>query len=260
MQKLVLIFSFLLSFLFLSQGATAQEGTVFGEDDRVPVADTTAAPYNAICKLKITYQNGTTGDGTGFLYGPGLLATAGHCLYDTSYGRGGQVASVTVYPGLNAEGAPFGSRELREDNAGFYLPERWKQDRDWRFDYGVIAFFEPFEEVQPLQLADWETYPDSALAGTEALIAGYDGAMQSPLLAHGMLSLVREDDLLYRLDISHGQSGAPILDLQSRVIGIQNYGANVGFAAGEMPYNSGARMNRTLSEFLLRVENISSPS
>ncbi len=73
-----------------SNQAVKSSTRVIGNDDRSPVENTTEWPYRATGYLSIRYDvlNNETGKidsryymGTGFLEGPDLMVTAGHCTY-----------------------------------------------------------------------------------------------------------------------------------------------------------------------------------
>lgn len=219
--------------------------TIFGTDDRVSIPDTTSAPYNAVCRLVITYQNGAVAYGTGFIYGSNVLATAAHCLYDTSGGRGGQVSSITVYPAAGSSGFPFESRTVDVSNATFHYPQKWEKNRDWKYDFGVIEVDQPWDSrIQPLRL----TRSGAAdLEGKEVTILGYDYRSFDLYRSAGRINDVRDNDLLYRIDIMSGQSGGPIIDASGRVVGIANYGAE----EGGLQYNSGARITTAVYRYLM---------
>ena len=59
---------------------------VLGSDDRQMIADTSASPFAWICGLSMTDSTGTQWLGTGWLAAPGLVITAGHCVYLTNQG------------------------------------------------------------------------------------------------------------------------------------------------------------------------------
>lgn len=232
--------------------AAAAAPTLFGEDKRQQVEDSTQPPYSAVCKLLITYQNGTHGEGTGFIYGENVLATAGHVLYDTSEKRGGAPQSIEIIPGADGEERPFGSYlAVPGENSCFYTPEHWRSQQDWRYDYGVIALQEPFApETGQLDLGHYEDYRDDALQGAQLSILGYDAGSCLPLLAQGKVQEVRRFDLLYQIGILPGQSGAPVVDQDYTVVAIQNYGVSLKKNGRGLPWNSGARLNKTAYCFL----------
>ena len=217
--------------------------TIFGTDDRVRVGDATASPYQAVCRLVITYQNGETGHGTGFLYAPNLVATAAHCLYDTAQQRGGQVKQVEILPALDGEQMPYGSVVADGSNSRLHYPAQWQENMDWRYDYGVIELDEPLNpEIQPLKLA---RPSDRSLYAMKISVVGYGSDETYMTMSSGRVAWAREYDLLYEIDVKHGQSGGPVINQYGYVVGITNYGAEEGLS-----YNSGARLQGEAYAFL----------
>lgn len=231
--------------------ARAESPTLLGEDNRQAVEDTSQPPYSAVCKLLICWRDGSQGEGTGFIYGDSLLATAGHALYDKSPGHDGLPESVTIIPGAVGEEQPFGSyTALPGKNSVFFTPERWRSSQDWRYDYGVISLDSAFDPAAgALLLADEEGCGDAALAEAPLTMLGYDAGSLLPLLAEGTVQQVRGFDLLYDIPILPGQSGAPVLDKEGAVVAIQNYGVSQG-RQGRLRWNSGARLGKAASRFL----------
>ncbi len=79
--------------------------TVFGDDDRLQVTNTTTSPYYGIARLVITYTDNTSATGTGFLVAPNVMLTAGHCCMSAS--SNAPIASFTAYLGQNETYVPM---------------------------------------------------------------------------------------------------------------------------------------------------------
>lgn len=101
-----------------------------------------------------------------------------------------------------------------------------------------------------LDLGHYEDYPADALEGAQLSILGYDAGSFQPLLAQGTVQEVRRFDLLYQIGILPGQSGAPVVDEEKMVVGIQNYGVSLRGGGRGLLWNSGARLNKTAYCFL----------
>lgn len=80
---------------------------VIGDDDRREVTVTKQYPWRCICSLLITAADGSNWIGTGWLVGPRVLLTAGHCVY--IHTRGGWAEQIEVIPGRRGTERPFGS-------------------------------------------------------------------------------------------------------------------------------------------------------
>lgn len=129
---------------------------VIGDDDRIPVSDTTQWPYRAVGYLSMRFDviNNETGHidqryfmGTGFLEGPDLLITAGHCLYGDvtkSYTDNNNIVhteyednlnnprfpdAITYYPARNGASLPYGSVSVERVyiEKSYYL----NTEKDW---------------------------------------------------------------------------------------------------------------------------------
>ncbi|HEY0698974.1 MAG TPA: hypothetical protein VGD43_14330, partial [Micromonospora sp.] len=87
----------------VDEGAPGTQ-SIIGADERYRINPTTGYPYRAVAL--ITFSGGRC---TGWLYGPDVVGTAGHCVH--SGGSGGSwKTNVVVYPGYNGSGgAPYGS-------------------------------------------------------------------------------------------------------------------------------------------------------
>ena len=83
MKKIISIFLALslviVSAISVFAGGEGMSRTIFGNDDRYTVTSTSGKNLS-IAKLKITYNDGSVGYGTGFLLSSTKVATAAHCL------------------------------------------------------------------------------------------------------------------------------------------------------------------------------------
>ncbi|MET1138381.1 trypsin-like serine protease, partial [Bacillus subtilis] len=89
--------------------------SVIGSDDRTRVTNTTAYPYRAIVHI-----SSSIGSCTGWMIGPKTVATAGHCIYDTS--SGSFAGTATVSPGRNGTSYPYGSVK----STRYFIPSGWR--------------------------------------------------------------------------------------------------------------------------------------
>jgi glutamyl endopeptidase len=192
----------------------SQTGTidsVIGKDDRVEVTDTKKPPYSAICALWITWPDGTPELGTGYIFGPRTVFTAGHNLY--SRRKRTWAASIKVVPGQSRGLMPFGSVEVRSNRLRAYpiFVDGNEKDADFN-DFGCI--------VLPTPLGESTKWSDLAPAeevtvGHELIVTGYPvekvNGTSVPLMTGRGKVLEREGSFIaYNADATGGQSGAPI--------------------------------------------------
>jgi V8-like Glu-specific endopeptidase len=217
----------------LGQTSEAQ-GLMDSQDDRVRVSPTTNPPWRAIVSLEITFPNAVLAC-SGFLIGPNLVATAGHCVYNHSLGGWSQ--AVKVIPGRDAVEEPYGAQMAING----FTHRRWIEEQDEQLDFGAV-------QLPDSTFADtvgWFRYGafrDTDLApGLITNLAGYpitetvpfDCPQENPQLdscqlwfgtattnaAHweevrecmGLECTVLAKGILgYPIDVSDGQEGAPV--------------------------------------------------
>ena len=188
-----------------------QESVCSG-DDRRKVTATTALPYMAICKLYMKAANGLNLIGTGWLSHRNKVYTAGHCVYDDQFG--GWMQSVTVVPAQAGMRKPYGTYTA----AHMAATKAWIQNRSKRFDMGAIKLTGQVSHSKVLvpTLAD----------ANEATVCGYPADRDTGLFQFSMRDSIRKQGgrFFYQIDTFGGQSGSPLLQSNSRAIGIHNYG------------------------------------
>ncbi len=221
--------------------------SVIGVDSRVRITNTTAYPSRAIAYLVVTFSNGSRGSCTGWYIGPGVLATAGHCVY----GRpGGWARYINVYPGRNGNLAPYGYTTKRR----VWSVTGWTSSGDWNYDYGAIqtntykgntvGWFGFFWQSSNVFSGVYNVrgYPGDKPAGTLWTMAGY-------------VSPVWTRKLFYRMDTAGGQSGSPLY--QNRAAG--PYGAGIhaygAYTIGNYQYNSATRITQAAFNNLVAWRN-----
>ena len=203
-----------------------QSVTIHGTDDRTLVSNPKAWPYTATVKIYATYRyilNNDDGkyyhrtfDGSGFLVGPNLLVTAGHCVFDDV--TEGQFEDninnprfpdiVKIYAGVNGNGEISPSytfyaeasiiniqKEYYEDCKEDYDWSAIKLDRDLGIDTGYYD-----------KISDW--YEDNC----SVYSYGYPADKPSDTMweTHGHLVDKTRYTYHYDLDTAGGQSGSPI--------------------------------------------------
>jgi len=186
-------------------------------DDRVQVSDSTATPYNWLCRLEITAANGSRWLGTGWFISPSTIVTAGHCVF--LHNHGGWVQSIAVYVGQNQ------TQVARSFTAVHYATTSgWVNNRDTVHDYAVI-FAPPGDQG----FFGYGVMSDGMLNGALANVTGYPQDKPSGTLwGHVKRLLPPQPTILqYEIDTFGGMSGAPVVlwDGQDYIVtGIHNYG------------------------------------
>lgn len=179
---------------------------VINADDRVAVPDVYQYPWRTICALRITSRTGNQYVGTGWLAGPSLVVTAGHCVY--LHKDGGWAREITVIPALDGHQAPrFGALKAKR----FRTVDGWIDGKAAGSDYGGILLDQPIGE----QLGYFAVgaLGDRQLKRSWANISGYPsdrGSAREQYFHARLLVEVNESRLFYDIDTFGGQSGSPI--------------------------------------------------
>jgi glutamyl endopeptidase len=201
---------------------------VLGSDDRVRIQNTQNEPWRLICTLWITFKTGRRYRATGFLIGPGTVATAGHCVYLAN--EGGWAREIEVIPGANGTQRPYGSAK----SSSFRSVAGWVRDEKRASDYGCIILpTGSFPDLGHLVISALET---DALKAAPVVVAGYPGD-KPPGQLWGMgrrLKAITPTRLMYDIDTMGGQSGAPVylkVGGNRRVCGIHDHGGSRGNTA-----------------------------
>lgn len=217
--------------------------SIIGDDDRVPVSDTTALPWRCIAHLDITYSGGKRATGTAWFLGRRALGTAGHNIFHQDHGR---ATRILVTPGYDGYSAPFKSYYA----ADAHCPPEWLAGNgELAHDYGVLLL-DTDEPGTKLGWFGYASYTDPQLAGLQVNVSGYviDRTPGTQYYNGGRLTDVTDDFLIYPFDTEGGMSGAPIFALFSdnrRVaVGVHTYGGTSD--------NRARRIDDTVFDFFRR--------
>jgi V8-like Glu-specific endopeptidase len=114
-------------------GKGQQPKSIIGADDRIKIYNTAAYPWRTMCKLFMTFPDGSRFVGSGVLIGYKYVLTAGHCVFSSA--NGGWASSIQVVPGLNGTYMPYGSAWAS------YLRSfvGWTRDGDSNYDFALIT-------------------------------------------------------------------------------------------------------------------------
>ncbi len=185
-------------------------------------------------------------DCTGFLYGPDIVATAGHCVALGGNGQFANMASVVVHPAYNMGDSPFGECHATR----LYSTAAWVVRGDPRFDYGAIKLdCRVGDHTGWLGLSQGDTLP----VGTKILIDGYADQPDQPCpttfpgrprpcAGSGDVRALLAGRIFYFASTYQVMSGSPVIaPARNRAvaIGIHAYSFNHQAAGPEALYNSG---------------------
>jgi len=228
----------------------ATAASIIGEDERIPIPDTTIFPFSAIAYLELfNDKNELFAVCSGTFIGPDALLTAGHCLWDS--GRGTWNARrIRVIPAKEHDFEPFGSAYATD----WWVPEGFLDTGgSVDFDWGIVRL--PDDRLTldtswlPVAVLTTASLRDPAF--TPAIV-GYP-VDKPPQTMWGQsrraFDAVEAYRLYYDIDTSGGQSGSAIWSLEpgstlGYVVGIHTQGS------GGTGYNSGSRIDRELLDDL----------
>jgi glutamyl endopeptidase len=219
---------------------------VIGEDDRVKVSKTCMGlnPWRQICALRIVSQSNRTYVGTGWYIGPGILATAGHCVFLQD--DGGWAKSINVITAKYGSEEPFGYQNSKR----FGSVDGWVEKRQRDFDYGVI-FLEDTTVGKKVGNFAVQSLTNEELKGIDAQISGYPAdreAAEFQFFHMRPMIDVTDGRLIYDIDTFGGQSGSPIWQDT-----VENGLIAVGIhTTGGVSSNSGTRITDDVLDNLIK--------
>jgi glutamyl endopeptidase len=181
------------------EAVSAPDGqeTIIGLDTRVR---TYTRSYPARATVLITFRGGRC---TGWLYGPDVVATAGHCVHSGGT-AGAWMTGVRVWPGYDGTVAPFGSctaRWLASVNG-------WTVSASELFDYGVIKLNCTVGNTVGWYGFWWQT---ASLNLLPTIISGYPGDKPfEQWLSVDQVRATQTNQVFYSNDTIGGMSGSPV--------------------------------------------------
>lgn len=223
--------------------------SVIGSDDRIIEFDTRRPPARQVCALEIEWPQSRE-HGTGWMAGPSLVITCGHCVFRRE--EGGWPRRIMVTAGLSEGLAPFG----RVAATAFSAPDPWMNGAEKPFDIGAIHLDSPIgSRTGWFRMAAADDTP--GLIGRDATIAGYpsfDGEHNRQLRESNRIVAVEGGRIYHTIDTDSGQSGAPIwIDAGgiATVVGVHAYEADQTPRSISAEANSGTLLTR---DMLARVD------
>lgn len=220
--------------------------SVIGNDDRTQVTNTTANPYSYIERIVSTWDK--NGDGindetttcTGFLEGPDVVITAGHCVHYNDFG--GWLTSLTYYPAQNGSTYPFSSATMSEIS----ISTNWANNESQNDDWAIVVVNRNVGAETGWMGLGWST---GSINGYDISVTGYPGdkAFGTMWTATGEITSTLTYRLKHDVDTYAGQSGAPMYTTADGVVwGIHAYGTSLLVFK-----NSGTRITEYLYNMII---------
>lgn len=219
--------------------ATAPSGTsataigiesIYGPDNRIRITPATTYPARAV--VQITRNGGA--HCTGWLYGPNIVATAGHCVH--SGGSGGSwYTGLTIWPGRDGASTPYGSCGVTR----LHSVVGWTVSGNEAYDYGAIRL-----NCTIGYTVGWFGYwwQAASLAGTSTLINGYPGDKAFGTQWRGdsvarTVTVSQTSQIFYPNDTIGGMSGSPVYQFRSAGSPFCTGYCSMGIHAYGFPHN-----------------------
>lgn len=217
-------------------------GSVIGADGRVQATGTTGFPNRAIVFLEVTFPNGS-GTCSGWYYGPRIVATAGHCVYDAETNQ--WATSITVWPGRNGDSVPYGSTTGHR----FFSVTGWTSSHSASYDYGAIQTDAALGNTVGWFGYRWQS--SNSFPGTFT-VKGFPGDKPYGTMwtMSGSMKAVSTYRLWYSIDTAGGQSGSPHYQVWGGAccygVGIHTYGVGLSGTYPYSTYNSSTRIRQAV--------------
>lgn len=230
--------------------------SVIGPDGRTRVTATTTFPWRAVAHLVVYWRNGTTGGCTGWFIGPRTVATAGHCVYNSS--KGGWASSVRAYPGRNGSSTPYGYGTSHR----LFSVTGWTSSGNHEYDYGAIQLKTTLGNTVGWFGFRWQS--SNTFSGAYRL-TGYPGdktyGTMWTMQENPGIRAVTTRKLWYSIDTYGGQSGSPVYHNYSSTcstcsVAIHAYGVGM---SPYTQYNSGTRITQQVFNNLVAWRNYAYP-
>ena len=215
--------------------------SVIGADNRITVDNTAVFPYCAIALMNVHMSCGHYLQGTGFMVGPNLLMTAGHCLCCTDHN--GTADSIEFYFGYQSDYNYYYKYDGETSYwFGTYFNDGYTYD-NMLWDYGYVKFPENIgyhTGAFGLTIA-----PDKDLDGGLFQVAGYrDGMLKTDI---GTTNVTNQYLFHHNADTLPGNSGCPVFDANYYVVGI-----NVASSKND-DYNTARRVTLDLFKKIYKL-------
>lgn len=208
--------------------------SIIGSDDRTQVLQTRDWPYRGIVKMYMTFNNvlnqnngkyyNRTFIGTGFMEGPNLMVTAGHCGYDDvtkTYTSGGIVHTeyednidnprfpdrIQVYAGLNGYSECTSSYVYYAEVSIINIQKQYFETTSTNYDWSAMQL----DRDLGIQTGYYGKISNWYKSGASVYSYGYPGDKPDTMWeTHGNFTGKTDYKYKYNFDTVGGQSGSPV--------------------------------------------------
>lgn len=210
---------------------------IIGEDERGVVPDMllNMMPYSAIGRIKVTYYDGTSATGTGFLFASNAVATAAHVLYNENHSI---AKEVTFWlPGGTGPLANYTASQMA-------IPQEYMDTLDSNFDWAMFHINSTVGNT--VGYFGWTT---NISVNTTVQVIGYPSSQM--MIAGKQVKSVTTTMIKYDVDTSAGQSGSPVLNraLNNQFVAIHT----TGYSSEQL--NGGSRVTPRMASVMRSYRN-----
>lgn len=223
-----------------------QELSIIDDDTRYPVENSHMAPYSFVGMITVSWDENFDGKSdkygmcTGFLFGPDVLMTSAHCVYDSE--NKAVATQIHFDPAKNSYYVPPTTMFRRSDAIALSIPLSYVLYQDIHHDFAIVVL----DRTVGLDLGYFgfslAEYLDN---GDRIVVSGYPtgkpyGEMWTNI---GQVKKLTDSILWHDCDTFRGQSGGPIYDQNHIVYGVHTRGTswiqpnNSGTAISEWVFN-----------------------
>lgn len=214
--------------------------SVIGADTRFRISGSamTRSPYRKVVLIR-WFEGGYMNQCSGAMVREDLVATAGHCVYDS----GNWHTDAEIIPATDWGSQPYGSCRVKGGIAGLHVPVQWMSSQNSDFDYGAMKL-----DCSVGKRTGRFKLSAKVSTGTAVRIYGYPGDKVGPYPflpatmwgSAGTVKVVQSRRVFYDNDTYGGMSGSPVLrsiDGEMQVVAIHTNGVGGGIS-----WNSGVLM------------------
>ncbi|WP_288339221.1 trypsin-like peptidase domain-containing protein [uncultured Allobaculum sp.] len=201
-------------------------------DDRTTVSDTTQFPYNAICKLYMTFENAYGEEeyfvGSGYMVSPTEMMTCAHCLFARPEEGGyGIVTRLVVEPAVNGDFYPFARYDSDEEVSRYSMPALYQdpstsEEDSFIYDFALVQFPSPLTDGSFIRLNSPSGTGPVHVSGYPAEVRGVSNETNQ-YEDWGTYSYMDGPFLEHDTSASGGQSGSPMLNRRDEAVGVYGY-------------------------------------